>query len=235
MRNTPSRIQHENPFDLTKASDYSDRQVQDYWVDVASNKHSLVDFLKPTSLVPMLLLGGKGSGKTHLMRYCSSTVQGLRHTSLRVAITEEKYLGIYTSADGLNVHRFSGKGQSDDVWETVFAYSFELWLVGCLLASLRPALVDHELLSPSWNTVIVDKVLALMHVKPTIQIAGYDQLIDYLCSLRSTVDLAVNNTAITRQLSGIEVAFNSGDLVFGVPKFWPKFVRLQRILSLSIS
>jgi hypothetical protein len=218
MRNTLSDQSRENPFDLTKASDYSDRQVQEYWVDVASGKHSLVDFLKPTSLVPMLLLGGKGSGKTHLMRYCSSTVQELRHSNLRSAIADEKYLGMYTSADGLNVHRFSGKGHGDDVWETVFAYSFELWLVGGLLASLRPALVNDELLSPEWNNEFVDRVLALLHITPKLPIAGFDGLISYLGSLRSNVDLVVNNTAITKQLTGIEVTFNPGDLVFGIPK-----------------
>lgn len=218
MRKAPNDYQHDNPFDLTKASDYSDRQVMEYWVDVGNDKRSLIDFLKPTSLVPMFLLGGKGSGKTHLMRYCSSTVQGLRYTNLRAAISEEKYLGIYTSADGLNVYRFSGKGQSEEVWETVFAYSFELWLIGCLLTSLRPALVENELSHPEWNRTFVQKVLELMHVEPTVQINDYDGIVAYLGTLRSAVDRAVNNTAITRQLSGIEVTFNPGDLVFGVPR-----------------
>src|SRR5690606_9881734 len=117
-----------NPFDLTKASDYSDEQVKEYWVDVGDAQKSLVTFIKPTSLVPMFLLGGKGSGKTHLMRYCSSAVQEPRHSNLRTAIAQEKYVGVYSIADGLNVHRFSGKGQTDETWQSIFAYSFELWL-----------------------------------------------------------------------------------------------------------
>jgi hypothetical protein len=226
MRNTSGDIQRQNPFDLTKASDYSDRQVKDYWVDVGSENRSLVDLLKPTSLVPMMLLGGKGSGKTHLMRYCSSTVQQLRHSDLRTAITKEQYLGVYTNADGLNVHRFSGKGQSDDVWATVFAYSFELWLVGSLLASLRPAIAKNELLSPPWNQAFVERVLALMHIAPTSPIDDFDGIISYLKSLRNSVDLIVNNTAITRRMDSIEVAFNPGALVFGVPQIIAELCQL---------
>lgn len=218
MRNTTSDYSRENPFDLTKASDYSDLQVRDYWVDVASDKVSLVDFLKPTSLVPILLLGGKGSGKTHLMRYCSSTVQGLRYADLRTAIEQERYLGIYTNADGLNVYRFSGKGQDDSAWETVFAYSFELWLVESLLVSLRPAVCNSELLSPEWNNTVVRRILALMHVVPVDPVVDLDGMIAYLNTLRSRVDVIVNNSAITRKLNGIEITFNPGELVFGVPQ-----------------
>ena len=173
-------------------------------MDVARGKHSLVDFLKPTSLMPMLLLGGKGSGKTHLMRYCSSTVQELRHASLRSAVIEEKYLGVYTNADGLNVHRFAGKGQTEDAWATVFAYSFELWLAGSLLAALRPALCDEEIKSQGWNEAIAKGVLDLMHITPPNKIDGYDGIIDYLKSLRSEVDVIVNNSAITRKLDRSE-------------------------------
>ena len=218
MRSASRERARENPFDLTKASDYSDRQVQDYWVDVGSGESSLLDFIKPASLMPILLLGGKGSGKTHLMRYCSSPVQEVRHGSLRTAIETEKYLGMYTSADGLNVNRFAGKGQSEDVWGSVFAYSFELWLVGALLAALRPALAGNELQSVEWNRAFVEKLLALMHVRPNNTLAGFDDAASFIHSLRSGVDRVVNNTAITRQLSDVEVAFNPGELAFGVPQ-----------------
>ena len=55
----------ENPFDLQKASNYSSEEIRDHWVDLAQQHGGLVSFLKPTSITPMVLLGGKGSGKTH--------------------------------------------------------------------------------------------------------------------------------------------------------------------------
>lgn len=218
MRSATIDTQRENPFDLTKASDYSDAQVQEYWVDVGDAQKSLVTFIKPTSLVPMFLLGGKGSGKTHLMRYCSSAVQELRHSDLRTALAQERYLGVYSIADGLNVHRFAGKGQTEETWGSVFAYSFELWLAASLLSSLRPALSDDELKSIAWNRALIENIFQLFHVKPTTLPRDFDELIAYLGDLRAAVDVAVNNSAITRQLTGITVAFNPGDLVFGIPR-----------------
>lgn len=210
--------QSDNPFDLTKASDYSDRQIQDYWVDIASGAEGLVDLLKPRSLMPMLLLGGKGSGKTHLMRYCSSTVQSLRHPDLKTALKAEGYLGIYARADGLNANRFTGKGQSDDVWADIFAYSFELWLVGTLLSSLRPALEGVELLDAEWNKSFAISISKIFHAGFPGNISTYDELSDHLRDTRQKVDKAINNCSITRKLEGIEVTFSPGDLVFGVPK-----------------
>lgn len=218
MRTATIDPQRDNPFDLTKASDYSDAQVQEYWVDVGDAQKSLVTFIKPTSLVPMFLLGGKGSGKTHLMRYCSSAVQELRHSNLRAAIAQERYLGVYSIADGLNVHRFAGKGQTEETWQSVFAYSFELWLAASLLSSLRPALVDDELTSSAWNEALIERVFQLFHVKPATLPRNFDELIEHLSILRTAVDVAVNNSAITRQLTGITVLFNPGDLVFGIPR-----------------
>lgn len=217
MRSSLTDLHRSNPFDLTKASDYSDAQVKEYWVDVGDAQKSLVTFIKPTSLVPMFLLGGKGSGKTHLMRYCSSAVQELRYSNLRTAIEKEKYLGLYSIADGLNVHRFSGKGQTEETWQSVFAYSFELWLAANLLTSLRPALADYELKSSAWNEALIKQVLQFFHVKPATEPRNFDELVEYLGALRTAVDVAVNNSAITRQLTGVTVLFNPGDLVFGIP------------------
>ena len=210
--------QIDNPFDLTKASDYSDRQVMDFWVDMATGQNSLVNFLKPKSKVPMFLLGGKGSGKTHLMRYCSSTVQALRYNGLRQAVETEKYIGTYTNADGLNVHRFKGKGQSDEVWETVFAYSFELWLTGTLLDSFRPSLVDQELGDPQWQSSFVSQVGQLFNSGLSPHTFDYDSLSREIAERRKTVDSVVNNSAITRRIDGFNIDFNPGALIFGVPK-----------------
>src|SRR4051812_339852 len=117
-----------NPFEATKATDFSDRQIWNYWVDLTGDG-SLVTLINPTSRMPLYLLGGKGSGKTHLMRYCSFPIQKLRHQDgLLEGLRRDKYFGLYLHTDGLNTGRFVGKGQSDEVWRSIFAYFLELWI-----------------------------------------------------------------------------------------------------------
>ena len=117
-----------NPFAITKASHFTDLEILQNWVDI-SNERGFIDILKPTSHMPMIILGGKGSGKTHLMRYFSYTLQELRNADDVIkGITEDGYIGFYLRCSGINSFRFQGKGQSHEAWASVFAYYFELWL-----------------------------------------------------------------------------------------------------------
>ena len=56
-----------NPFDITKAVDYTDNEIYKYWVDL--DGQASVKVMKPDSLMPMIIVGSKGSGKTHIMKY----------------------------------------------------------------------------------------------------------------------------------------------------------------------
>src|SRR5580698_8636200 len=105
-----------NPFNITKAVDFSDQEINDYWVDIPAGD-GFAAMAKPTSPMPMLILGGKGSGKTHLMRYFSYPLQRIRHAKDVIGgIQKERYIGIYLRCGGLNSARFSGKGQAEEVW-----------------------------------------------------------------------------------------------------------------------
>src|SRR3990170_164707 len=106
--------QPKNPFDLVKATDLSDGQIEEYFVDFPQGAR-LIERVAPTSPMPMIIFGGKGSGKTHLMRYLSYPLQLRRHgTGLeaRSGIKAEGYIGIYFRCGGLNAQRFAGKGQT---------------------------------------------------------------------------------------------------------------------------
>ena len=63
-----------NPFDITKAVDYTDQELYDYWVDL-NQKKGFNHVMKPTTLMPMIIIGSKGSGKTHIMKYYSYELQ----------------------------------------------------------------------------------------------------------------------------------------------------------------
>jgi hypothetical protein len=224
-----------NPFNLTKANDFSDEQIQEFWVDI-SDGGGLLGMLKPTSAMPMLVLGGKGSGKTHLMRYCSFELQKLRTKADRTLLDEIQttgFLGIYVRCEGLNANRFSMKGQPADLWNDAFQYYMELFLSELLLRHLEEILRFDTAFS-NFEQKFVTEVCALFDAKdfePPNTLSG---LIETLKQFRAEVDVEVNNCAIQRRL-GFKIRASRSRLIFGVPTIARKYVsELSTVLFLYL-
>lgn len=206
----------QNPFDIVKATDLSDRQIADYFVDFPGGA-SLLSRIKPTSRMPMFIFGGKGSGKTHLMRYLSYPLQRSRFSSREAAkagIKEEGYLGIYFRCGGLNAQRFSGKGQTEDVWRDVFAYYMELWLGQIVLTTISDLYSDSpQIQSPQ----LVHDAARLLDIMPSPTPITLEELSNCLETLQRQADVAINNCALTRRLD-VQIQATAGRLLFGLPE-----------------
>jgi len=204
-----------NPFDLVKATDLSDGQIAEYFVDFPGGA-SLIDRIKPTSPMPMFIFGGKGSGKTHLMRYLSYPLQLRRQAepSAPIAIANQGYLGIYFRCGGLNAQRFFGKGQPQEVWEDIFAYYMELWFGQLVLSTI----IDLCQNSPTVQSVrLISDVNRLLDVLPPQVPATLQEFADHLEFLQREADVAINNCALTGRLD-VQIKVTRGRLVFGLPK-----------------
>ena len=119
-----------NPFDITKAVDYTDNEIYQYWVDI--DGQNFMSLMKPNSLMPMIIVGSKGSGKTHIMKFYSYELQKIRCKAINKSIAEglvkEKFIGVYIRCSGFNASKFSGKGVSNEIWQDLYSYFWELWL-----------------------------------------------------------------------------------------------------------
>jgi hypothetical protein len=208
---------HDNPFDLNKASDFSDEEIAEQWVDFSDAPGGLLGILKPTLRMPMLLLGGKGSGKTHLMRYCSAPVQAARRDgNLALAIEQDGYLGVYVRADGLNTDKFSGKGQAEEYWTPIFSMYFELWLATSLVAILKDFVQQRR--EPVDEKAFVSAVADLFDVPVADEFDSLSSLLAYLTRVRKSIDFAVNNSSLRGVPAEIIITFSPGKLVFGIPQ-----------------
>ena len=203
----------DNPFSVTKAVDFSDRQILKYWVDFHDG-NGLTELADPTSQTPMIIEGGKGSGKTHLMRYLTLTSQLLRRTdSVEEMLARDKYIGIYVRFSGLNASRFKGKNQSSDLWLDVFGYYAELWLGQLLLESVvRLASESSELEHHLAGTG--RKLSDLLTKPPSNDLESINDFMLYLRKEQRSVDHAVNNCGLTGLLD-ISINVNRGGLLFG--------------------
>lgn len=216
-----------NPFDLIRAADYSDLQIKDFWVDFKGQE--LQALLEPTSKTSMHILGGKGSGKTHLMRYCSYPVQKLRFSSNSIdGLVDQGYIGIFLRANTLDTGKFSGKGQDTEKWGTLFNYYFELRLVENLILTLMDLSKLDGKLELELNSLASDVVL-LLDEQPAEKPNTLAGLLEFIISLRKAVDLSVNNCVFTRTLN-VKILLSPGSLLFGVPALVTK--RLKKLEKL---
>lgn len=209
-----------NPFNITKANDLTDDQVEAYWVDVSTDEAdtALLAAARPASPMPMFILGGKGSGKTHLLRYCSYAIQKRRYEqhglSLLEGVTRDRYIGVYIRCSGLNSARFDGKRQSDEAWREVFSYYVELWLAQQALA-VAAELVESAELPAEVHSRLLASLTELFDKEPP-RLADVRTALTHVRSLQRELDYLVNNATFTGTLM-VDVQATRGRLIFGIP------------------
>lgn len=211
-----------NPFEVTKAVDFTDQEIATRFVSFASSTHSLVN---PQSPISQYLVGGKGGGRTHLMRYFSYSLQKERSTgSLLDHLKEEGYVGIYAPSSGLDGSRFTGAGINEEIWKVVYAQSLELRLVLLCLDVLKDIHGTDNRWTPDNLEAFCSQVQRL--VANLNEISSEKPLLDLhtsLTELQQSLDLEVNNAPLTRSLN-IDILFTPGSLIFGVGQAIKRFL-----------
>jgi hypothetical protein len=124
-----------NPFSEYNASVMDSNMILDYWC-------SPLTFSKSTPIheseiyqdkMPIVFMGGRGTGKTMFLKYFSYPTQ--REKALRdntgkdviiKQITQTKGIGFYLKFDGPTLRSFEGKQVNSETWDNIFVQYFEL-------------------------------------------------------------------------------------------------------------
>lgn len=207
-----------NPFlSRTKSNDLNADEIQRLWIDFGtSGQHPIFD---PASPMATVVLGGKGSGKTHLFRYFSFPVQGMRYAAedWTAGLLNDGYVGIYARADGLNGRRFANKGVPDEQWAAVFRYYIELWLADGLLevvhklAQHLPDFASREEDVVSLFCDCLSSGSAEMNCKTIVD------FLQQLRAFRHNLDQLVNVAAFEGRIKP-DIVCSPGALIFGLPR-----------------
>lgn len=211
-----------NPFHLTRAADLDDDQITKLWVDPSSN---LINKLRPSSRLPMLILGGRGSGKTHLLRYYSYPVQRRVHgvTNMLAHVRKSGYLGIHTRCMGLYTSRFSAKRMSELQWQTLFSFYVELWFGQLILQTAIEFIGDSNTWESFDEFKAADLLKGLFDNEIDRPITTLAQFADFLKYLQRDLDAQINMASFGKEVAP-QFLVASGRLTFGIPKILEKSV-----------
>jgi hypothetical protein len=190
---------------------------------------SIDTILNPKEYLPKYLIGGKGCGKTHILRYFSFPLQKIRNNNnIQELLINDKYIGLYSVFHGLNSSRFSGKGVSESEWNSVFEYYFELYICDNLLHTIQEIFLMLGLSSSNEERFIKNILSIFSNYKSIQGVDNLTNLIDFLSDLRRKIDTQVLNAAFTRELKydEVKVLFTPGDLLFGIPNSISKCIEI---------
>lgn len=206
----------ENPFSLTYSAHMSDAQIQKLWVQLTA-----ADIQKIKARNAVIVTGGKGCGKTHLLRFHSFPLQQMRYSTngmpANEGVKQDGYIGIYMRCGGLMASRFSGKGYKGEMWETLFEYSLELFLAENLLQTILTVLGDKQLSEDA--SLMISELIAdskpedFQTTKSTRQ---------YILNIRASLDYSINNCVFDTSITDTKIRINRGDLLFKVPEIFSK-------------
>lgn len=200
-----------NPFNITKAVDYTDFDIEKFWVDFGET--GFKEFLKPNSPKPMLVIGSKGSGKTHMLKYFSYDLQKIRFkNNFEDILNTDKYLGVFMRCSGLNSERFKGSFFTEENWGLLFGYYLDLWFSQKLIRILKDFNIDIEL-----QNQICIKIVSLFDRFNDEVPKSFDELLDSLINIQKDLDYNINNIGFIKEPK-IEILATLGSLIFGIPQ-----------------
>ncbi|MDP4073932.1 hypothetical protein [Acidovorax sp. A1169] len=189
-----------NPFALVRASDYTDDQINELWVELGPQLVEKV--IEPTSGSSKYILGGKGTGKTHLLRYHSYQVARLRFASdsgLEV-LKKLGYLAIFLRTTALDAARFEAMDGVRANWQMLFGVYIELRLAEGVL----DAICDVKSTSSDQkfdDAGFIEKISQSLTSTAVSECRDVHDFRTWVIGQRKSFDAAINNAAFSGELN----------------------------------
>ena len=212
-----------NPFDITKAVDYTDDDLNRYWVDYIGEKNGFDGLMEPDNPMPKIIVGSKGSGKTHIMKHYSYELQKIRCKSERSLFSKEKYIGVYVRCSGFNAEMFSGKNVDDSIWMDLYAYYWELW-IGELITHIIIDLKKGDVLEDFDEDGVFKSITSLFY-DPKEGVDSLQKLKDLFENLQREVEFEVHNFLFQgKDRPNVKIQFKKATISYEYPNILNKSV-----------
>ena len=220
-----------NPFSVVKANEFSYEQILEYWVDFGEiEEGGFISTLNPKELMPKYVLGSKGCGKTHILKYYSFDARRLFYKNdISELLKKDGYIASYWRLDGLSSTRFNKNTEDIDEWKELFGYYFELHQA--IIALKLYQRITEELKIPQTK---IGKIIKSITEQVGISIPLYtiDEFVSFLTNRRVEIDKEIIDYANSRVLNWevIKPLFPFGSLIFEIPHvFSENITQLEKV------
>lgn len=207
-----------NPFSVVKANEFTYEQILKYWVDFGEIEDGgFISSLNPKELMPKFVLGSKGCGKTHILKYYSFDVRRLLHKkNIEELLKKDGYIASYWRLDTLSSTRFDKKTDDIDGWKELFGYYFELHQAIIALKLYQRITEDLHI-----SQVTIKKIIKIITGQVGIKtpMPSIDDFVSYLTERRVDIDKEIIDYAHTKKLNWnvVKPLFPFGSLIFEIP------------------
>lgn len=220
-----------NPFSVVKANEFSYEQILEYWVDYGGIEDGgFLSALNPKELMPKYVLGSKGCGKTHILKYYSFDARLIYYKNDIVELLKKDgYIASYWRLDGLSSTRFNKNLQDIADWKDLFNYYFELHQ--SIIALKLYQRITTALKTPHF--LVEDTIKEITtQIGITLHEFSIDEFVSFLTDKRVTIDKEIIDFAFSKELNwdSVKPLFPFGSLIFEIPQaFSEKITQLKKV------
>jgi len=220
-----------NPFAGFNASLMNDDEIIKYWIEPHVLSEMTALGIDLTGNIPVVLMGGRGTGKTMLLKFMSNEVQIKeylsKHENKNGFLGETKYLGVYHRFDGPSLASFADRNVTDEAWETIFKHYLEVVIgqnYATMLRSLKQAgCVD---LSVDTEKSLISEMFKFVDQKatPNTEECTLVSFIDFMQEKLDKVFEFINRSALSKEVEFSDDILSSGKLIFRLPDVMQRFI-----------
>jgi hypothetical protein len=210
-----------NPFASFNASLMNDEDIIKYWIQpriLFGRQASGIDLTGDT---PIVLEGGRGTGKTMLLKWMSNEVRIKEHVAKKGTgkgfLSQVDYIGIYHRFDGPSLGSFTSRNTNDEAWETIFKHYFEL-VVGQRLVMFLANLLSNNCvnISEEKESEIAKQIFELSKFSAPEKVTIKSVISAFQNQLDKVFDF-INCSALSQNMKFTQHPLTTGSLVFGIP------------------
>lgn len=205
-----------NPFSVVKANEFTITQIIENWVPWAGSESGFIASLNPQELMPKYVLGSKGCGKTHLLRYYSFEARlKLYNNDIKELLKNDKYLASYSRLNSISSTRFNKTGNEDE-WRSLYNYYFEL-MQSLISLDVYEKVTNALNVSEKKIAKIIREICKQVGI--TLEFETIECFKNFLNEKRVSVDNEIIDYPHVRKLNWDKVrpAFTFGSLIFEIP------------------